>query len=218
MKQYTIREIDVLISRAHRFYTEREKDFLQSVRKRVVSESPLSYAQNSWIKSLSDKYSLERIEEERAWILAFDDDKRDVALKVATYYDATQGASYFIGTVSKVLANPKDFVLTKTEWDKFCENKYALKIRKIYEQEPKFKKADCIQIRAANRIDLANTLVGSYPNRRARYREANKIGFVLEVNARPVTRAAKGSRIYKILLTGDTSPIYAHESDLKRKR
>jgi len=218
MKQYTIKEIDVLISRAHRFYTEREKDFLQSVRKRIISESPLSYAQNSWVKNLSDKYSLERIEEERSWLHEFDESKRSIALKVATYYEASPESRYFVAIVGKVLANPKDFVLTKSEWDKFCENKYALKIRKIYEQEPKFKKADCIQIRAANRIDLANTLVGSYPNRRARYREANKIGFVLEVNARPVTRPAKGSRIYKILLMGDTSPIYAHESDLKKKR
>jgi hypothetical protein len=92
-----------------------------------------------------------------------------------------------------------------------------LKIRDIYKQEPKYKKAECVQIRANNKIELANYR-DSTPNRQARRREANKVGFVLETNAKPVTRAAKGSRIYKILLSGETSPIYAHEADLKRKR
>ena len=46
----------------------------------------------------------------------------------------------------------------------------------------------------------------------------DKVGFVIKTDARPVTRAAKGSRMYQILITGETAPIYAHESDLKRVR
>jgi hypothetical protein len=38
---------------------------------------------------------------------------------------------------------------------------------------------------------------------------------ILEVNAKPVTRPAKGARVYKILVTGEMKPVYAHESDLK---
>ena len=49
-------------------------------------------------------------------------------------------------------------------------------------------------------------------------RIANMTGFVLQVDALPITRAAKGSRIYKVLLAGDTSPIFCHESDLKKQR
>ena len=41
---------------------------------------------------------------------------------------------------------------------------------------------------------------------------------VLEVNSLPITRAAKGARIYKVLITDEAQPIYAHESDLKKAR
>ena len=43
----------------------------------------------------------------------------------------------------------------------------------------------------------------------------DKTCMILEVNAKPVTRPAKGARVYKILVTGEMKPIYAHESDLK---
>ena len=95
-----------------------------------------------------------------------------------------------------------------------CENKYAKKSRKAYDDPEKFSMGYIVQIRQNNRIDIAN----GGKNRRSRFVEANKTGMVLEVNSKPITRPAKGARIYKILLTDDTSPIYAHESDLKTTR
>tara|TARA_R100000426_G_C4796730_1_gene100914 strand:- start:693 stop:851 length:159 start_codon:yes stop_codon:yes gene_type:complete len=47
---------------------------------------------------------------------------------------------------------------------------------------------------------------------------ANKVCMVLEVDAKPITRAAKGARIYKVLITDEAQPIFAHESDLKKSR
>ena len=121
-------------------------------------------------------------------------------------------------TKKNVMSDPENFVLSKKEWDIFCENKYALKIRNNYKEPLKFKVSDCVQVRANNKIDVANADPDCYPNRSARYKMQQKVGFVLETDAKPVTRAAKGSRIYKVLFTGETAPVYAHESDLKRKR
>jgi hypothetical protein len=45
----------------------------------------------------------------------------------------------------------------------------------------------------------------------------NKPVVILEVHAKPITRAAKGSKVYKVLPVGRT-PIYACESDLKKAR
>jgi hypothetical protein len=89
---------------------------------------------------------------------------------------------------------------------------------KNYEEELKFKVGDTIQIRATNKIDVANASNDgfSYPDRSVRRKMVDKVGFVIKEDAKPVLRAARGSRIYQILITGEVAPIYAHESDLKR--
>ena len=114
--------------------------------------------------------------------------------------------------------------MNKKEWDKFCENKYAKKIRTAYDEDPKFAIGDCVQIRATNKVAQAN--YNRYqpeehfvaPNVVVNRKLADKFGFVLEVNSKPITRAARGSKIYRVLLTGEPTPIYAHESDLKSPR
>ena len=78
-----------------------------------------------------------------------------------------------------------------------------------------------VQIRSSNRLDIANTdeKTGAVPRgMRATWHFADKTCMVLEVNALPITRAAKNSRVYKILIIDETSPIYVHESDLKKLR
>ena len=79
---------------------------------------------------------------------------------------------------------------------------------------------DFVQIRATNRVDIANTnqKEGHMPRRSVCSKLANKFCMVLEVNAKPITRAAKGARVYKVLVTDEAQPIYAHESDLKKAR
>lgn len=214
--KYTIKEIEDFISQACRHLSNREDVFVKSILQQLQNRSSLSWAQENWISKIMEKYSPKKIEEEKQWAKSFCDKLREQALHVAKYYEANP--PYFGDIVSRVLAEPKNFTLSKAEWARFCENKYAMKIRNVYKEELKYKKADCIQIRANNRIDIANTQGYARPNHRARQREANKVGFILETDAKPVTRAAKGSRIYKILLSGETSPIFAHESDIKRKR
>ena len=212
---YNLPMIEEFSKRASKHFSIREEVFLKSITQQLEYKANLSWSQENWISKIMEKYSPSRIEEEARWTKNFNEDLRSQALQVARYYQANP--PYFSDIVSRVLGDEKTFTLSLVDWTKFCENKYSLKIRDIYKQEPKYKKAECVQIRANNKIELANYR-DSGPNRQARRREANKVGFVLETNAKPVTRAAKGSRIYKILLSGETSPIYAHEADLKRKR
>jgi hypothetical protein len=212
---YNLPMIEEFSKRASKHFSIREEVFLKSITQQLEYKANLSWSQENWISKIMEKYSPSRIEEEARWTKNFNEDLRSQALQVARYYQANP--PYFSDIVSRVLGDEKTFTLSLADWTKFCENKYSLKIRDIYKQEPKYKKAECVQIRANNKIELANYR-DSTPNRQARRREANKVGFVLETNAKPVTRAAKGSRIYKILLSGETSPIYAHEADLKRKR
>ena len=208
-------EIKNFINGTKNYLTHRESEFLESILSQAKWRNKLSYGQEQWLRKIEDKYSEENLKEMAKWDRNFSDEHRDIAIKVALYYQTT---SYYANCVQTVMSDPENFVLSKKEWDIFCENKYALKIRNNYKEPLKFKVSDCVQVRANNKIDIANADPNSYPNRSARYKMQQKVGFVLETDAKPVTRAARGSRVYKVLFTGETGPVYAHESDLKRKR
>jgi len=215
-QKYDQKDIDRFISRAHKHFTDREHAFLQSIRQQLERKHQLSYSQEQWIGTIMSKYSKCAIKIESDWVANFSSRHRTIGLQVANYYNANP--PYYGNIAMDVLASPETFVLSKSTWDKFCENKYALKIRDIYLAPLKFSVSDCVKVRSTNRIDLANAWDPTYSNRRACRIEAGKTGFILKTDVKPVTRAAKGSRVYKILLTGETKPIFAHESDLKRNR
>jgi hypothetical protein len=215
-QKYNQKDIDRFISRAHKHFTDREHTFLQSIRQQLDIRPTLSYSQEQWLGKIMSKYSQSALKIEADWAKNFTAEHRLTAIQVAKYYIVNP--PYYNEIARRVLASPETAVLSRSTWDKFCENKYALKIREMYLAPLKFALADCIIVRSNNRIDLANTIDPKYSNRRACRQEANKVGFILETDVKPVTRAAKGSRVYKILLTGEPKPIFAHESDLKRNR
>ena len=198
------------------YVTPKEEEFLNSLAAYAKHNGRITSGQRGWYDSLQEKYSPQNIAEKVAWDQQFNDEHRKVALRVARYYEANP--PYFNDLVTKITRDEKGFVLTLTEWKRFCENKYAQKILAEYETSEKFQKGQCVQVRATNRLDVANVSRNSIPRRTARTKNANKVGFVIGVNSKPITRAAKGSRIYQVLLAGEASPIYAHESDLKKAR
>jgi len=206
--------LQTLIERSREHCTEKETDFMQSVYQQFEKKGYFTHGQQQWLESLTDKYSQQNIRESEEWLQNWSDTHRAIALKIAHYY--AENPPYFAKTVERVLMDPENYILSKKEWDKFCENKYAKRIRAEYDSDVKFKKGDCVQIRRTNKLAYAN-YTGTNWNPAIAF-EPDKVGFVMKINAKPITRAAKGSRIYQILLAGHATPIYAHESDLKKKR
>lgn len=200
-------EIIELKERVSLHGTQKELDFLNSAQNYFMRNGTLTVGQIRWADSISEKYSDEKLQLAREWDDQWSDWHRDVATKVAEYYATT---TYFSSYVARVKSNPEDFRFSSTEWNKFCENKYAKKIRKEYEQPLLFSVGQPVKIRATNKVRAIND--------RSLGRVYDKLGFILKVNAKPITRAAKGSKIYQVLLAGDNSPIFCHESDLKKCR
>jgi hypothetical protein len=195
-----------------------EKGFLESVCDQRKKRDYLSESQIRTIDRIRQKYSDARLAEKLFWRENWSAYHRDLCLKAAYYYEANP--PYYGDLVKKVLSDKENFFMNESDFLKLTNNKYALKVMSNYDQELKFKVGDPVQIRATNRLDIANVSNDgfSYPNRGVRRKMVDKVGFVIKTDARPVTRAAKGSRMYQILITGETAPIYAHESDLKRVR
>lgn len=198
------------------YVTRKEDEFLTSLCAYAKQKGRITAGQQGWYDSLKEKYSPENIAEKVLWDQQFDDTHRGIAIRVARYYEANP--PYFNDIVTRITSDEAGFKLSLLEWKRFCENKYAQKILTEYETDEKFQKGQCVQVRAANKIDVANASLDAHPRRSARTKNANKVGFVIDVNSKPITRAAKGARIYQVLLAGESSPIYAHESDLKKPR
>jgi len=197
-----------------------EQGFVESLEHQFKQKGTLSTSQEGHLFKLTNKYNMDRIREAQQWVKNYGPEQRDIAIKCAKYYDG-QYQTYFHDIVNKVLGDPDHHILTLGEYNKLCKNKYALKVLESYDTPEKFAVGDMVQIRANNRVDIANTdeKTGAVPRgMRATWFFANKTCMVLEVNALPITRAAKAARVYKILIIDETSPIYAHESDLKKLR
>lgn len=179
----------------------------------------LSSSQMYHLERLYNKYSMEEIKKKEEFELNYSTEERKIAIRCANYY-ADQYPVYYDNIVEKVLNDPEGHVLSFSEYNKMCNNKYAKKILACYESKSIFKVGDFLQIRATNRVDIANTnqKEGHMPRRSICRSLANKYCMVIEVDARPITRAAKGSRVYKVLITDEARPVYAHESDLKKAR
>ena len=197
-----------------------EQGFVDSLEHQFKQKGRLSVSQEQHLFRLTDKYNMDKIREAQQWVKNYGPVQRDIAVKCARYYDA-QYQVYFKDIVNKVLGDPEGHTLSLGEYNKLCKNKYALKVLASYDAPEKFAVGEMVQIRANNRIDIANTdqKTGASPRGAwSTYRLVNKTCMVLEVNALPITRAAKNSRVYKVLIIDETSPIYVHESDLKKLR
>jgi len=199
-----------------------EQGFVDSLEYQFKQKGRLSISQERHLLKLADKYNMDKIREAQQFAKNYGPKQRDIAIKCAKYYDGQYlSPKYFHDIVNKVLGDPEGHILTLGEYNKLCKNKYALKVLASYDAPEKFAVGDVVQIRANNRIDIANTELktGAVPRgMRATWHFADKTCMVLEVNAKPITRAAKAARVYKILIIDETSPIYAHESDLKKLR
>jgi len=193
-----------------------DKGFLESVLDQSKKKDYLSESQIRTIDKIQAKYTDVTIAEKQYWKECWSAYHRDLCLKAAYYYNANK--PYFSNIVHRVLSDKESFILNEADFLKLTNNKYSLKVLKNYEEELKFKVGDTIQIRATNKIDIANASVDqySYPNKKVRREMVDKVGFIIKTDAKPVLRAARGSRMYQILITGEVAPIYAHESDLKR--
>ena len=202
--------------------TDGDYKFYSSLRDQHGLRGSLSASQIFHLERIAKKYDPIKLSEDRAFKANYNDYQRDAACQVALYYDA-QFPRYFSNIIDIVLDDPKGHTLTKAQWHAICENKYAKKIRAAYEAEDKFSAGDFVQIRTNNRVDLANIgrdgrALPAYKRAQANNQIRDKYAMILKSGAKPITRAAKGSKIYQILLTDESQTIFAHESDLKKAR
>ncbi len=200
--------------------TQRHMEFVDSVHKYWIRNGRMSPSQVRYLESLEGTYSPEQIQAEKDWKEQYSDDHRDVACKIAEYY-ANQVEPYFNDIVRIVQADKEGHVLSQKQFTKMCMNKYSVKVLEEYSRNPRFSKGDVVEVKRTNRIDLCKwneRFVRSRLHQRNAIDGERLVGFVMDVNCKPITRAAKGSKIYQVLFVGESGPHYVHESDIKKAK
>ena len=192
---------------------EKYKDFLESLRYFYESKGKITHAQESYLISIENHWSDTAVMEEATWMEQYNDDLRDIAVKCALYYKQ-QIEQYFGHTVTKVLNDREGHILSKREFTKMCMNKYAQKVIAEYSSECKFSVGELVALRASNSIHLVNKNVIKYTNTPSKLGS----GLVLEQNAKPISRACKGAKVYKVKFVGRPGPLFVCEADIKKLR
>ena len=187
----------------------RKREFVESLKAFYETNNHLTPNQEKYWNSIYEDYCESAQLRKREWEETYDDEKREVARICAAYYIQTTGkwsARYFIELATDVL-KIEGFIPTEKQYRAMCTNKYAKRILEETRSEPKYKAGEFVKFRS-----------GKIPYRVLRSHGNPKAALVLETHAGPVTTAAKGAKLYKILLMGTQETFLVEERVLKTYR
>lgn len=186
-------------------------DFIGSLRGQLLSGRDLSARQKEVLSSITARHSDDAIATRDSWASNFSSEMRAKMCAAAHYYLANP--PYFGDLARSVLADDT-FVPSKRGYEKMVENKYATKVIESTFSKPKYTPGSHVAIRSTAPFGLAyNRTATTQPeSRRA------KLAFVLKTDAKPVTSAARGSKIYTVLFAGESSPISIEERWIKKAK
>lgn len=194
--------IEKLLS-SGRVTSEHLQSVLKSFAAHVKRNGGLSPGQDSWLARMESNHSDKTIARKEEWERQYSDEHKADALIMAHYY--LVNPPYF-GDLVKDLFETDNLTLSEAQFNKMCRNKYALKVLSETKREPLYPTGTIIQFRTNNKVRQQGqrTLPNTY-------------GVVIQTDARPVTRAAKGAKMYKVLPVG-RSAVFAREADIKKAK
>ena len=194
-----VRRLDDLIARATSANDKWAIDFVTSIKGQMAMGRELSSRQKEILVKVADRHNDEAIARRENWASNFTPEMRAKMKIAAAYYLANP--PYF-GDIAKSALEDDSFVPSEQQYKKMVENKYATKVIVATEAKPKFNAGSHVMLRSGN-VPMSWTLQG-------------KVGVVLKADAKPVTSAARGTKVYSVLFFGQTSPTFVEERWLKK--
>ena len=195
--------LDGLLSRATKAGDKWAMDFIPSLEGQLLAGRDLSPRQKEILAKVEARHSDEAQAVRDNWASNFTSEMREKMRIAARYYLANP--PYFREIAKKALEDDA-FVPSERAYKKMVENKFATKVIESTRSEPKFNQGSHITLRA-------NADQG-----RALWNLRGKTGVVLKSGAKPVTSAARGSKVYSVLFFGETTPSFIEERWLKKVR
>jgi hypothetical protein len=172
--------------------------FLQSLIEANEKYSGLTARQAEALKSIEQRFSAAAIVQRQAWSGEYNADRRSTAKICAEYYFVNP--PYYRDLAEKVL-NDLEFIPTERQWRALCENKYAKKVIAATTASPKYNVGDWVQGRANTRGEIRGRMMA-----------------IIETDAKPVTHAARGTKVYRVLPAGSPTTLLCEERDIKKAK
>ena len=183
--------------------------YVESLTSQVRGDRRLSERQYEILRNLEDEYDDASMAARQKWIEDYkknDSTLRADAIVVANYYMST---GYFRDTAREIIENDA-FVPTYSQYNKMVKNKYAQKVLASHYALPKYDVGTLVTFRG-NAPSAVRIVDGSYLKRSITM-------MVIETDAAPITSAARGAKVYKLLPVGKASTLEVEERYIMKAR
>jgi len=190
--------------------TQWEQDFTGSIAEQWDRRGYLSVSQVNVIDKILVKHDPKAIKARDEWRANYDDEKREIARKVAEYYK--KNPPYYGDVVPKILNDPA-YIPSEKCFRKMTENKYAQRALAVAATPAVFSQGQLVRFRRNHEV---RTYHSEWTRDGGASSLRGKLAVVLSVNGAP--GAAKGSRGYSVLPVGATRPIDTLERRLMRSK
>ena len=179
--------------------TDSNIEFAKSLLSNCKKWNGLTPKQETAFTRMEARYSPEAQKQREEWDSNYTSEMREKATIMAHYYQANP--PYFGDLADSVLSDD-GYVPSEKAYRKMCENKYALKVFKSHNAEPKFQPGSLVIVRS---------------NAKASRTLKNKTCLVIKADL-PIQSAANGSKLYSVLPFGEPIPTQIEERWLKKHR
>tara|TARA_R100000808_G_C2154915_1_gene166417 strand:+ start:1650 stop:2324 length:675 start_codon:yes stop_codon:yes gene_type:complete len=187
------------------FLSEKQVKFVESIKLFKQERGYLTLGQLDYWWRVYEDHKPEAVLNKYKWKKEYNEERRETAKICAAYYLNAPGTKYFRDLAANILSDDS-FVPTEKQWRAMCTNKYAKKVLETTRAPARYSPGTFVEFRKGNMPHFAKA------------EGLQNCGIVLETDAYPVSSAAKGTKIYKILLVGDNKPLYTEERRIKKYR
>ena len=182
--------------------------FVESLVGQVTADRRLTERQLQILKKIEAEHDDAAMAERKKWVESYKNDPtlRADAIVVANYYLST---GYFRDT-AKMVTEDESFIPTYSQYNKMVKNKYAQKVLASHNSPAKYPAGSLVTFRA-NAPSGVRYLDGAYLKR-------NVTLMVIETDAAPITSAARGAKVYKLLPVGKATTMTVEERHIMKAR
>lgn len=196
------------------------QSFLPSILEQFEKKGYLTQKQVDILEKNEKQFDPMNVESKREeyeeWCKEYDDQKRDLAKKVAEYYkheyESGRSTSFYYEKVATKILSDSDYIPSREQWQKMVQNKYAQQWLKNSSAKPKFVVGDYVSL---------NSQTKSYWNGRnygGDFRKVEQYELATVIQVKPPRHNRQGAHIYVLLPMGGTEVVEIEERFLKKAK
>jgi hypothetical protein len=189
------------------------RGFCESLLNQTTKGRKLSDRQQVILRQKEEEFNDDAVKDSNDWRSSWGDENEEIFRVCAMYYRNT---GYFRNLADKVDHHgnlEEGWVPPKRAYNKMCNNKYAMKVRKAWFDEPKFPVGSLVAVRStAPKYTVSGQPLRVHKNGKT------IVYFVVETNSSAPRSACAGAKRYTVVAAGSSVPHELEERYLKKMR